>query len=230
MWAGIPSTEILGELSHHLVEGEVELLQPARDAHSPPLVPEVTLELADDGRGRVGREFDLALRSKRSMAFRSPIVPTWIRSSSGSPRLRNRRARYSTSGRCRPTSSSRNPVLRVFTNFRNSSLVRVRSIARSSSSASSAVVAPSSGSASGFRPGLVGLPVCDPAGVEGQLVHAWPPHLRKLRWSPSASAHSVTSSVRAVRICQAKVSRDSGSPRSGTSTETSTNSSAGRRW
>src|ERR1700688_153452 len=33
----------------------------------------------------------------------SPMVATWVRSSSHSPRLRNRRARYSTSGRCSST-------------------------------------------------------------------------------------------------------------------------------
>src|ERR1700751_2003271 len=37
----------------------------------------------------------------------SPIVATWVRSSSHSPRLRNLRARYSTSGRCSSTSSPR---------------------------------------------------------------------------------------------------------------------------
>src|SRR5579864_9296413 len=34
----------------------------------------------------------------------SPMVATWVRSSSHSPRLRNRRARYSTRGRCSSTS------------------------------------------------------------------------------------------------------------------------------
>src|SRR5579862_3012675 len=33
----------------------------------------------------------------------SPMVATWVRSSSHSPRLRNRRARYSTRGRCSST-------------------------------------------------------------------------------------------------------------------------------
>src|SRR5579862_4467946 len=33
----------------------------------------------------------------------SPMVATWVRSSSHSPRLRKRRARYSTSGRCSST-------------------------------------------------------------------------------------------------------------------------------
>ena len=45
--------------------------------------------------------------SNRSTALISPIVPTWTRSSSGSPRPANRRARYSTSGRCISTSWSR---------------------------------------------------------------------------------------------------------------------------
>src|SRR5580692_4880320 len=43
-------------------------------------------------------------RSNRSMDLMSPIVATWVRSSSHSPRLRNRRARYSTRGRCSSTS------------------------------------------------------------------------------------------------------------------------------
>src|ERR1700733_5407674 len=42
-------------------------------------------------------------RSNRSMDLMSPMVATWVRSSSHSPRLRNRRARYSTSGRCSST-------------------------------------------------------------------------------------------------------------------------------
>src|SRR5580700_2117649 len=37
----------------------------------------------------------------------SPMVATWVRSSSHSPRLRNRRARYSTSGRCSSTRVAR---------------------------------------------------------------------------------------------------------------------------
>src|SRR6478735_10678257 len=47
--------------------------------------------------------------SKRSIDLISPIVPTWTRSSKGSPRLRNLRAQCSTSGRCRCTSASRAP-------------------------------------------------------------------------------------------------------------------------
>src|SRR3954454_1031111 len=46
-------------------------------------------------------------RSNRSMDLISPIVPTWTRSSSGSPRLRKRRAQCSTSGRWRATRPSR---------------------------------------------------------------------------------------------------------------------------
>src|ERR1700722_6885289 len=38
------------------------------------------------------------------MDLMSPMVATWVRSSSHSPRLRNRRARYSTRGRCSSTS------------------------------------------------------------------------------------------------------------------------------
>src|SRR4029077_19698195 len=42
-------------------------------------------------------------RSNRSMDLISPMVATCVRSSSHSPRLRNRRARYSTSGKCSST-------------------------------------------------------------------------------------------------------------------------------
>src|SRR6478735_5547709 len=45
--------------------------------------------------------------SNRSTDLISPIVPTWTRSSSGSPRLRKRRAQCSTRGRWRCTSRSR---------------------------------------------------------------------------------------------------------------------------
>ncbi len=45
--------------------------------------------------------------SKRSTDLISPMVATWVRSSSGSPRLRKRRARCSTSGRCMRTSRLR---------------------------------------------------------------------------------------------------------------------------
>src|SRR3954452_19628886 len=48
--------------------------------------------------------------SKRSTDLISPMVPTWTRSSSGSPRLRKRRAQCSTSGRCRCTNASRAAV------------------------------------------------------------------------------------------------------------------------
>src|ERR1700730_3228117 len=42
-------------------------------------------------------------RTNRSIDLMSPMVATWVRSSSHSPRLRNRRARYSTRGRCSST-------------------------------------------------------------------------------------------------------------------------------
>ncbi len=57
--------------------------------------------------------------SKRSTDLMRPMVATWVRSSSGSPRLRKRRARCSTSGRCMRTSRLRSsaystlPSLRV---------------------------------------------------------------------------------------------------------------------
>ena len=46
-------------------------------------------------------------QSNRSIALIRPIVPTCRRSSKGSPRLRKRRAKCSTSGRCSRTRSSR---------------------------------------------------------------------------------------------------------------------------
>src|SRR3954471_9163897 len=45
--------------------------------------------------------------SKRSIDLISPIVPTWTRSSNGSPRLRKRRATCWTNGRCGATRPSR---------------------------------------------------------------------------------------------------------------------------
>src|SRR3984885_14868486 len=70
-------------------------------------------------------------RSNRSMDLMSPMVATWVRSSSHSPRLRNRRARYSTSGRCSSTrvalilARSGSPAGRTETRS-NSSLACVR--------------------------------------------------------------------------------------------------------
>src|ERR1700676_2802242 len=62
----------------------------------------------------------------------SPMVATWVRSSSHSPRLRNRRARYSTSGKCISTRVdlilARSGASAGRTASRsNSSLARVRS-------------------------------------------------------------------------------------------------------
>ena len=58
----------------------------------------------DDRRRRVRGELHAALRVERSTDLIRPIVATWVRSSSGSPRLRKRRARCSTSGRRMRTS------------------------------------------------------------------------------------------------------------------------------
>src|SRR3954452_1230427 len=53
--------ELNGELLDQLGELDVELLQPARDAHGPPAVAEVALDLADDVRRRVRRQLDAAV-------------------------------------------------------------------------------------------------------------------------------------------------------------------------
>ena len=52
---------LLGQLAGGLGQQQLELLQPARDPDRPALVAEVPLDLADDRRGRVGRELDPAL-------------------------------------------------------------------------------------------------------------------------------------------------------------------------
>ena len=53
--------ELDGQLLDELRQLNVELLEPARDAHRPALVAEVALDLADDVRRRVGRELDAAV-------------------------------------------------------------------------------------------------------------------------------------------------------------------------
>ena len=53
--------ELDGLVLDDLRELDVELLEPARDAHRPALVAEVALDLADDVRGRVGRQLDAAV-------------------------------------------------------------------------------------------------------------------------------------------------------------------------
>src|SRR5579872_65993 len=65
--------------------------------------------------------------SKRSIALIKPTVPTWMRSSSASPRFAKRTARYRTRLRCATTSSSRICGSRVRANSANSSRVRSRS-------------------------------------------------------------------------------------------------------
>src|SRR5439155_15820888 len=53
--------EVLGQLGDDRPEAEVQLLQTTRHAHRPALVPEVPLQLADDGWRGVGGELDLAI-------------------------------------------------------------------------------------------------------------------------------------------------------------------------
>ena len=98
----------LSEFADGLGQRELELLQPSRHADRPALVPEVPLDLAHDGRAsRRWRTPRPRSRSNRSIDLIRPMVATCVRSSSHSPRLRNRRARYSTSGRCSSTSAPR---------------------------------------------------------------------------------------------------------------------------
>ncbi len=90
----------LGQLRRGRGERQPQLLEPPRHPHRPALVAEVPLDLADDRRGGVRGELHPRSGSKRSTDLIRPMVATWVRSSSGSPRLRKRRARCSTSGRC----------------------------------------------------------------------------------------------------------------------------------
>src|SRR5439155_13076730 len=53
--------ELYRELLDQPRELDVQLLQPARNAHRPALVAEVTLDLADDVRRRIRRQLDAAL-------------------------------------------------------------------------------------------------------------------------------------------------------------------------
>ena len=55
------AAELDGLLLDDLRELDVELLEPARDAHGPALVAKVALDLADDVRRRVGGQLDAAL-------------------------------------------------------------------------------------------------------------------------------------------------------------------------
>ena len=70
--------------------------------------------------------------SKRSTAFTRPSDATWTRSSSGSPRLAKRRARYSARPRCASISWSRSAASRVEANASN---VRMRASLSARSSA-----------------------------------------------------------------------------------------------
>ena len=70
--------------------------------------------------------------SKRSTDLIRPMVATCVRSSSGSPRLRNRRARCSTSGRCIRTSRLRSSAYSTLPSGRaRSSMNRARAPLRS---------------------------------------------------------------------------------------------------
>ena len=84
-----------------------ELVQRLRLAHERGAVAQVMLDLALDRRApRASRSGSPRAGSKRSTALIRPIVPTWTRSSSGSPRRWNRRATDSTSGRLRSINSA----------------------------------------------------------------------------------------------------------------------------
>ena len=54
--------ELLGELTDHRAQAEIQLLEPPGHPYRPALVPEMALELSDDGRGGVGGELHLAVR------------------------------------------------------------------------------------------------------------------------------------------------------------------------
>src|SRR5262249_31118163 len=54
------AAELNGQLLDQLREADVQLLEPARHAHSPAAVAEMALDLADDVRRRVRRELDAA--------------------------------------------------------------------------------------------------------------------------------------------------------------------------
>ena len=81
------AAELLGEVGGRRRDRQPQLLEPARHPDRPAAVPEVPLDLADDGRGRVRRELHAAVGVEAVDALISPIVPTWSRSSKGSPRL-----------------------------------------------------------------------------------------------------------------------------------------------
>ena len=82
----------LAELDPGPVDLQPQLLQPARNLDAPALVAEVAADLADDGRGGVAGELAAARGSYPSTAFTRPTMATWVRSSTGSPRSRKRRA------------------------------------------------------------------------------------------------------------------------------------------
>src|SRR5215218_5014916 len=64
--------DLLGQLGHHLVQPQVQLLEPPGHPHRPALVAEVALELADDGRGGVGRELHLPLQVEAVDGLQQP--------------------------------------------------------------------------------------------------------------------------------------------------------------
>ena len=90
--------------------------------------------------------------SKRSIDLISPMVPTWSRSSNGSPRLRNRRAQCSTSGRC--------------------SVDQLRRGTRSRSGVGGAVRRVSSANSSALRARVVGPGVARRAEIPGRHVYS----------------------------------------------------------
>src|SRR6267378_4990544 len=53
--------QLLAERGDHRAEAKVQLLHAARHAYGPALVAEMPLELADDGRRRIGGELETAV-------------------------------------------------------------------------------------------------------------------------------------------------------------------------
>src|SRR5215211_7287428 len=208
------AADLLGQLGHHLVQRQVELLEPARHPHRPALVAEVPLELADDRGGGVGRELHLALQVEAVDGLQQPdgahldqVLQRLPAVAEAAGQVLDQRQvqpdQLLAQGRVAGRDEAPEQVLGV------------PAVDRSAVERGDAVAG--------------GLRVLAPAGV-GHLAHPRPPTLRKLSRSRPSSDCSRTSSVMADRICQAKVSRASGSPRSGASMETSTRSSASIRW
>jgi hypothetical protein len=208
------AADLLGQLGHHLVERQVELLEPAGDPHRPALVAEVALELADDGRRGIGRELDLALQVEAVDGLQQPDgahldqVLQRLAAVAEPPR------QVLDQGQVQPD--------QLLAQGRVAGLDEAPEQVLGEPAVHGAVMERGGAVAGGVRVPLR-------AGVR-HLAHPRPPALRKLSHSRPSSDCSLTSSVMADRICQAKVSRASGSPVSPASMETSTCSSASARW